>query len=115
MDPIGFGLENYDIAGRYRDHDDGAPQCIIEGEGEIVGVGTFTGPAELSDLVLDNGLDACVVEQLYSYAMGHALGVEDLPYTESLETTFVDAEHRFDALLLDLVANPAFAYRMEEQ
>ena len=26
MDPIGFGLENYDIAGRYRTHDDGLPR-----------------------------------------------------------------------------------------
>lgn len=115
MDPIGFGLENYDLAGRFREHDDGAPECIIEGEGELVGVGTFSGPAELSDLILDNGIDACVVEQLYIYAMGRRLETDDLPYLESLEGAFTDADHHFDALLLELVADPAFAYRREEQ
>lgn len=114
MDPIGFGLENYDIAGRWRDHDDGAPQCEIEGQGELVGVGTFSGPAELSDLVLDNGIDTCVAEHLYTYAMGHQIAADDEPYTEHLATTFADAEHRFDALLLELVAHPAFGFRKEE-
>ena len=115
MDPIGFGLENYDLAGRFREHDDGAPECVIEGEGELIGVGTFSGPAELSDLILDSGIDACVVEQLYIYAMGRRLETDDLPYLESLEGAFTDADHHFDALLLELVADPAFAYRREEQ
>lgn len=114
MDPIGFGLENYDLAGRWRDHDDGAPQCEIEGSGELVGVGTFSGPAELSDLVIDNGIDACVAEHLYIYAMGHQITEDDEPYAEQLATNFVDADHRFDALLLDLVAHPAFGFRKEE-
>ena len=115
MDPIGFGLENYDIAGRFRTHDEGAPECIIAGEGELVGIGTFNGPKELSDMLLDNGeLDDCIVDQVYRYAMGHAIAPEDEPYTEDLATSFTDAEHRFRVLLMDLVSHEAFAFRMEE-
>ena len=115
MDPIGFGLENYDIAGRYREHDDGAPQCIIEGEGDLVGVGTFNGPAELSDLLIANGdLDACVVDQLYQYAMGHELADEDRVFTGGLIETFRANDHRFGELVLDLAGHEAFGFRMEE-
>ena len=55
MDPIGFGLENYDIAGRYREHDDGLPECTIAGDGEVAGHGSFSGPAELGALLVDAG------------------------------------------------------------
>lgn len=30
FDPIGLGLENFDRAGRYREHDDNAAECKIE-------------------------------------------------------------------------------------
>src|SRR5690606_15688832 len=29
FEPIGLGLENFDMAGRYRAHDDGRPDCPI--------------------------------------------------------------------------------------
>ncbi len=56
MDPLGFGLENYDTLGRYREFEIDNPEtadvdestCAIPGEGEITGVGTFRGPAELA-------------------------------------------------------------------
>ncbi|MBC8073250.1 MAG: DUF1592 domain-containing protein, partial [Deltaproteobacteria bacterium] len=35
MDPVGFGLENYDQAGRFRTTDNDLPQCEIAGEGTI--------------------------------------------------------------------------------
>jgi hypothetical protein len=72
MDPIGFGLENYDMQGRYREHDDGLPECPIEGQGALPdGLGNFSGPAELAEILLDNGyIDACVMEQLYQFAVG---------------------------------------------
>ena len=115
MDPIGFGLENYDLAGRFRTVEEAAPQCTITGEGELVGVGSFRGPAELSDLLLQNGgLGGCIVDQLYRFAMGHEIADEDVAFTETLATSFADDNHRFQGLLMELIANDAFAYRREE-
>ena len=50
LDPIGFGLENYDLLGRYRTHDEGRTDCAISGAGEVPSVGTFNGPAALGEV-----------------------------------------------------------------
>lgn len=115
VDPIGFGLENYDRTGAFREHDDGKPECAIEGQGELVGVGVFSGPAELADLLVSDGaLDACATEHLYRYAMGRETVDEDQAFLDQMSTTFVDVDHRFGALLVELVANEAFGFRLEE-
>lgn len=113
IDPIGFGLENYDRAGRYREHDLGAPECTISGEG-AVGDDTFVGPSGLADLLVDGtALDACVVRQLYRFAMGHDVDDDDQAYVDDLVERFRERDHQFDALILDLVADPAFLFRRE--
>ncbi|MBC8070104.1 MAG: DUF1592 domain-containing protein [Deltaproteobacteria bacterium] len=115
MDPIGFGLENYDKTGRYRTHDDGKPECVIEGDGELTGIGEFSGPGELASLLLGaDVLDACVTQQLYRYAIGREVEPEDQDFVDAVAVSFADADHRFDELLLALVSNPAFGYRREE-
>jgi Protein of unknown function (DUF1592)/Protein of unknown function (DUF1588)/Protein of unknown function (DUF1595)/Protein of unknown function (DUF1585)/Protein of unknown function (DUF1587) len=114
MDPVGFGLENYDQAGRFRTTDNGLPQCEITGEGTIDGM-SFQGPDGLSDLLLEQGLlDTCIVSQVYQFAMGHPPAVEDDRYVEDLSAAFSDGGFLFDELMLDLVADEAFLYRREE-
>lgn len=116
MDPIGFGLENYDREGVFRLHDDGAPQCTIDGIGQLVELGEFSGPAELSDMLLETGgLDRCIVDHLMEYAMGREPSVEEAALIDDLAATFFESEHRFDELVVELVANDAFRFRLEEQ
>jgi hypothetical protein len=115
MDKIGFGLENYDKQGAYRTHDDGNEACVIPGEGELTGVGTFTGPDQLAQLLLDNDLlDVCVTQQRYRFAIGRAIETDDASFVTALSESFEAADHQFDDLLVALVANPSFAYRREE-
>lgn len=115
MDPVGFGLENYDRAGRFRAHDNNHPECVIDGEGDLLGVGPFNGPAELGSLLLESGsLDSCLVIQVFRFALGHREEVQNMPYIHELQAQFRANNHRFDELLLDLVSTEAFSYRMEE-
>jgi len=115
MDPIGFGLEAYDYNGQFRTHDPEAPACDIAGEGEVSGVGTFSGPGELAALLIDNDLlDTCAVAQLYRYAMGRQEDEAGVEMINELADEFEEGGHRFDALLLDLVSHPAFSHRREE-
>lgn len=115
MDPIGFGLENFDQIGRYRTTEPGKPACTIKGEGELAGIGKFKGPAELSDLMLKDGaLQTCAAKQLYAYAIGRGQLDED---DERFVTFWVDklggpkAGLKFDDLLVEFVATDGFRHR----
>jgi hypothetical protein len=112
MDPIGFGLENYDGRGRYRTKENGTADCPIDGNGELSGVGTFHGPAELGDLLLGTkGLGSCLATQVYRFMAGRvALDDADNRVVNALVTART-SDFRLDELLLDLVAQPSFLFR----
>jgi hypothetical protein len=116
MDPIGFGLENYDKAGRYRATEEGKPECPISGDGALDGVGEFNGPGELADLLIASGkLEACLVRQVYRFAVGRRERSEDMPILQGVEANFTSSGHAFDALLLDIVSTESFGYRKQEE
>jgi hypothetical protein len=124
IDPVGFGLENFDSQGRYRTFEPDDPltdvdesvECEIAGTGNLVGIGEFRGPAELAELAIDSGmLDACVVEQLYRWSTGRGeLDELDLAFIERVATELEGGDFRFDELVLDFVGHEAFGYRREE-
>lgn len=117
MDPVGFGLENFDSAGRYRTHEPDRPDCPIDGKGNLEGVGSFTGPSELADLMLQQpNLETCVATQLYRFAAGrYALDSADDASVKGLVTRATGTGAlRFYDLLLELVTTDAFRHRKEE-
>ena len=68
MDPLGFGLENYDAIGQYRTTDNTLP---IDASGTLPDGRTFDGAAQLTSLVVnDPSFASCVAQQLYTYALG---------------------------------------------
>ena len=116
VDPIGFGLENFDIAGRYREHDDGLPECIIEGFGEIVGIGEFNGPGELSELLVENDyVDACAVQQFMTFALGRETTHYEAALLQEMTESFRAGNHDFKAFIVDFIASDRFARRAEER
>jgi hypothetical protein len=126
MDPVGFGLENYDRLGRFRTHDIDADQdsptygqpleqCEIPGEGEVVGIGKFNGPAQLSEVLLAGDvLGPCVAEQFYRFAVGRKKDDMDAAAIDEYKTTFATSGNQFRELVLSLVASRGFGYRREE-
>ena len=50
MDPLGFGLENFDALGRWREEDRGLP---IDAQGKLVSGKTFNGPEGLKQILLE--------------------------------------------------------------
>jgi hypothetical protein len=116
LDPIGFGLENYDIAGVYRTHDDGLPQCTISGQGEVVGYGTFSGPGELGKLLVDKGLvEPCVARQFWQFAIGRAPAPDEDGGIEALRASWQQHGYELQELIASYVASPAFALRREPE
>lgn len=115
MDPIGFGLENFDIGGRWRDHDEGKPECTIDGAGALPSGEPFSGPAELAQKLIDaEVLESCAVHQYLTFAVGRPLD----PASERGEVDRALASWRasgsqLDQLILDQVASPAFGLKKE--
>ena len=69
LDPIGFGLENFDAIGRWRDQDDsGGP---IDAAGELPGGKRFSSPKELKSIIAGrkDELARNLTEKLLAYAL----------------------------------------------
>ncbi len=116
VDPIGFGLENFDVAGRYREHDEGLPECTIDGSGEIVGVGDFSGPGELSQLLVDNRyVDACAVKQFLSFAIGRETSDYEADLLDEMTASFRAGDHDLEGFIVDFIASERFGLRGEEE
>jgi len=118
LEPVGFGLENYDSAGRFRTTEPGKPECEITGEGELAGVGKFTGPGELADLLLEGGdVDRCVATYTARYAFGrYDLAIEDDNFIHGLVEAASDENGmHFDRLLVEMVSAEAFRHRRDEE
>jgi hypothetical protein len=115
LDPVGFGLENYDRAGKFRAADKDAPACAINGDGTLEGVGDFNGPAQLAELLIRTGdLESCVVRQLYRFAMARHESGQDGPSLDRFTTLFKNGGRQFDRLLLDVASSGVFAHKRVE-
>jgi hypothetical protein len=124
LDSIGFGLENYDMSGQYRTTEADKPACAIDGQGKLIPTmdpvategPTFSGPAQLGALLTQSpDFEGCVVQQVYTFAVGRSPGADDVTALTTLRQQFKDSQHAFDGLLLGVVANDGFAFRKEEQ
>lgn len=116
LDPVGFGLENYDLAGRYREHDDGLPDCAIDGEGSLPPYGDFRGPAALSQLIVESGeLEPCTVRHFMTFAMGRAPTGNERSEVDRLSETTLASDGTLTDLIEAYVASDAFALRLEPE
>jgi hypothetical protein len=117
MDGIGFGLEGYDARGSFRLHDEGKPECPIEGQGELLGAGEFSGPAELGALLSESGkLSRCLVERVYQLGVGRSPLPEDDAFLRALRSGGGGgAQTRLRELLLDWVSSEGFRTRIVDE
>lgn len=104
LDPLGFGLENFDAIGRHRGMDGGEP---VDATGEIQGTdvdGPFEGAPELGQrLASSSTVKACVSLQWAQFALGRPEG--DLTCARSamldaLEASDGDVGHGLLAMIL---------------
>ncbi len=71
MDPIGYGLENYDGVGEWRTIDNGLP---VDSSGALPGGQMFNGAKDLEALLRQSAsLPNAVVQYLLSYALGRSI------------------------------------------
>ena len=123
MDPIGFGLENYDAIGRWRDREllefesgrrNVPPKKVelpIDATGEIAGLtnAAFSEPSQIGKMLADSrACQECVVKQMFRYAFGRVETPADRAAVKNAVTVFKDSGFKFKELLIALVRSPQF-------
>ncbi len=112
MDPIGFGLDNFDAIGHYRTQDAGFP---IDATGELADGTTFDGPIAMTQELASNpGVYRCMVQKLYTYTGRSPFRIEAIEHIDSLTERFIGGGYRLRSLLLDMVTDPFFVSRRGE-
>jgi Protein of unknown function (DUF1585) len=112
MDPIGFGMEDFDGVGRYRTMDGASP---VDASGVLDGRGldgsSFTGLAELgAALRRQPVLAPCLVSKVFAKALGRSALNVDGAALEELLASFAEHQHRLDQLLISMAASDSFRF-----
>jgi hypothetical protein len=115
LDPIGFGLENFDAIGRWRDQDDAGG--AIDAAGELPGGQHFASPKELKAIIAARTDDLArnLTEKLLAYALCRQLeGYDEIVVDHLMETIAKDG-YRMRTLITEIVTSYPFTHRRVQE
>jgi hypothetical protein len=110
MDPLGFGLENYNAIGAWRTEDGKFP---IDSTGVLPSGDEFKGVRDLRNILKkrDNEFRRCLAERLMTYALGRGLELDDECTLRAIAAEVGQKENKFSALVLAIVHSDQFQKR----
>ncbi len=111
LDPIGFGLENFDAIGRWRDRDENGE--AIDASGELADGKRFRGPRELKTMIAGrlDGFSRNLVERLLAYALCRKLEGYDEIVVDDLMKDIARDGYRMQTLITAVVTSYLFTHR----
>jgi hypothetical protein len=112
MDPLGFGLENFDAIGAWRDKEGSFP---IDASGTLPGGRSFAGPKALKSILREREADfaRCLSEKLLTFALGRGLDYYDKCAVDKIVAAIGQNDYRFSALVLGIVNSDPFQKRRQ--
>jgi hypothetical protein len=113
MDPLGFGLENYDAIGRWRTLDGGQP---VDASGTLPSGESFSTPAQLRQILKGMLPDVarCLTEKMLTYALGRGLQGHDRPTVRQLTQRLAARGYGLQSLVHEIVRSAPFRSRRAE-
>jgi hypothetical protein len=113
MDPIGFGLENFDEMGLYRTTDNGQP---VDASGDIVSAGDadgpFVGPEELKQRLANSATVAqCQAAAWRSFALQRAEEYDEGCFDQQVYAAFANSGFDIGELIVKIALSPQFRTR----
>ncbi|MGH7341173.1 MAG: DUF1592 domain-containing protein, partial [Candidatus Rokuibacteriota bacterium] len=111
LDPIGFGLENFDAIGRWREKDEGGG--AIDATGELPGNVRFGSPKELKAIVAARRDDVArnLTSRLLAYALGRGLDGYDEIIVERIVKAVAQDGYRMETLVVAVATSYPFTHR----
>ena len=110
MDPLGFGFENYNAIGGFRDKDGEFP---IETAGVLPGGKTFQGPVELKSILKEQRakVGRNLAEKLMIYGLGRGLEYYDRRSIKKIQEELEKNDYKFSTLAVEIVKSDPFRMR----
>jgi hypothetical protein len=108
MDPIGFGLENFDAIGKWRTKDAGA---VVDASGKLTSGESFNGAVELISILADKKRDSFIrnlSEKMLTYSIGRGTERYDRPAIDKIMSQTAEGGYRFSSLVLAVVKSVPF-------
>ena len=110
MDPIGFGLENFDPVGRWRKT---VAEKPVDAGGTLVTGESFSGPAELKKVLLGKKeqFTANLAEKMLAYALGRGVEYYDQPTLRKIDEALAKNDYHASTLVIEIAKSYPFRYR----
>jgi len=113
MDPLGFGLENYDAIGKWRTKDGKFP---IDSTGTLPDGKPFSSPAEMRAILISQlpEFSRCLIEKMLTYSLGRGLERYDRVTVNDINRKLAASDYRFQTLIYEIVKSLPFQSRRGE-
>lgn len=111
LDPIGFGLENFDAIGRWRDQDHAG--LAIDSAGTLPNGESFSNPADLKRLLTNRKEDLArnITERFMAYALGRTLEGYDEVVIDQLMDKISQDDYRMRTIITEVITSYLFTHR----
>ena len=113
MDPLGFGLENYDAIGKWRTADGKFP---VDSSGVLPSGKSFSTPLQMREVLTGMQADfaRCLTEKMLVYALGRGLKPYDKRTVAEIDDKLAGAGFGFSTLVSEVVHSLPFQERRGE-
>ncbi len=111
MDALGFGLENFDAIGAWRNRDGKFP---IVASGSLPGNVAFDTPSELVAILADRKAEEfsrCLTKKMLTYGLGRGLDAYDRCAVNKIVEQLAENDYRFSSLITGIVLSEPFLFR----
>jgi hypothetical protein len=107
MDPIGFSLENFDNAGKWRTRDGDSP---IDANGSLMDGTKLDGPVALRRALLARSdvFAGVFGERLLTYAVGRAMRPEDMAAVRAITHAAEQDHYKFSSFVMAVAESAPF-------
>jgi hypothetical protein len=114
MDPLGFGLENYDAIGRWRTSDG---NFTVDSTGTLPDGKSFSSPKQMRAILTSQlpQFSRTLTEKMMIYALGRGLKSYDRRTVDNINRTLAAEGYRFQALVEQIVESLPFQSRRGEE
>lgn len=111
LDPIGFGLENFDAIGRWREKTNEG--LAIDSKGQLPSGESFASPADLKQILLKRESDIArnLTERFMAYSLGRQLEGYDEVIIDQLMDSIAKDNYRFQTIITEVITSYLFTHR----